>query len=294
MMNTKALKTMKVGRQLLLAVSFAIMLFAGCTSKEANVFDPPLGICTGFEHAELLASYGYSFLEPGVGWFLMPDRSDEEFAETLQRALDSPVPPRACNGFIPGHLKSVGPDAVHDKILAYAETAFRRAQMAGIEVIVFGSGGSRRIPEGFSENDARNQFVQLLSEMAPMAKKYDVVVAVEPLNQNEVNFINNLEEGARIVQEVGHKNIRLLADIYHMLVEGEGPEQIIKYGELIAHVHVAELNERAVPGTHDEDLSAYYGALREIGYKGMISIEGRWEDMALQAGKAFETIQSQL
>ena len=285
---------MNGSRQLFIAVSFAIVLFTGCTRKEAIVFAPPLGICTGFEHAEMLASYGFSFLEPGVGWFLMPDKSDEEFAVNLQMALDSPIPPRACNGFIPGRLKSVGPDAVHDKILAYAETAFRRAQMAGIEVIVFGSGGSRRIPEGFPEQEAREQFVQLLAEMAPLAEKYDILVAIEPLNRNEVNFINNLEEGARIAQEVGHKNIRLLADIYHMLVEGEGPDQIIKYGELIAHVHVAELKERAVPGTHDEDLSAYYGALREIGYKGMISIEGRWEDMALQAGKAFETIQSQL
>jgi sugar phosphate isomerase/epimerase len=224
----------------------------------------------------------------------MPFNSEEEFLAKLEIAQNNPIPVRACNSFIPGNLKSVGPDAVHDQILEYVETAFRRAQMAGIEHIVFGSGGSRRIPEGFPADEARKQFIALGKAMGPIAAKYDIVVVLEPLNTREVNFINSVVEGASIVKEIDHPNFQLLADIYHMMMENEGPEIILEHGNLIKHVHVAELENRAAPGTNGEDLSAYYNALKEVGYKGRISIEGRWEDMALQATKANETIKSQL
>lgn len=265
-----------------------------CNSVTKQEFAPVIGICTGVNNAELLASHGYGFIEAGVQWFLIPLASDEEFAVKLAEAEDSPIPILACNGFLPGRLKSVGPDAAHDKILEYAETAFKRAQMVGVEVIVFGSGGSRSVPEGFSHAEAREQFIALCKALGPIAKKYDVTLTIEPLNTREVNFINTMQEGADIVKAVGHPNIMLLADVYHMLMEDEGPEEIIRYGHLIKHVHVAEKQGRAAPGTHNEDFSPYYKALREVGYTGLISIEAIWEDMSLQLGKAIETIQSQL
>jgi sugar phosphate isomerase/epimerase len=263
-------------------------------STEMDNFKPELGVCTSLTNAEMLSTHGFSFIEESVGNFLMPLKSEEEFNEKLELALQLPIPVRACNSFIPGNLKSVGPNAVHDEILQYVETAFRRARMAGIEIIVFGSGGSRLIPEGFSREEARRQFIELGKAIGPVAARYNIVVALEPLNSSEVNFINSVLEGGAIVEEIDHPNFLLLADIYHMLKEKEGPESILKYGHLIKHVHVAEHEGRAAPGTHNEDLSEYYKALKQVGYKGRISIEGRWEDMGLQAPKAIKTIRQQL
>src|SRR3546814_19768450 len=82
-------------------------------------------------------------IQPGVQDFLNP--RDPAAAPDLR--VDFPV--YACNGFLPAELKAVGPDADHDGILRYAERAFARAQQAGIGVIVFGIGNSRRIPLGF-------------------------------------------------------------------------------------------------------------------------------------------------
>jgi len=180
----------------------------------------------------------------------------------------------------------VGPEAAHPEILEFMETAFRRAQKAGVEYIVFGSGGSRSIPEGFSRDEARRQFIDLCSRMAPIAAKYDVVVVLEPLNTKECNFINSVMEGGEIVEEVNHPNFRLLADIYHMLMEGEGSESIEKFGHLIHHTHIAEKEGRAAPGTHNEDFTAYFKALKDVGYKGKMSIECRWEDLETQAPTA--------
>jgi sugar phosphate isomerase/epimerase len=291
------MKTKKISNLQLFRFILFIMVFNISTNGFSTVpedFKPELGVCTSLTNAEMLSTHGFSFIEESVGNFLMPMKSEEEFNEKLELALQLPIPIRACNSFIPGNLKSVGPDAVHDEILQFVETAFRRAQLAGIEVIVFGSGGSRRIPDGFSPEEARKQFIELGKAIGPVAARYNMVVALEPLNTSEVNFINSVTEGGKIVEEIGHPNFMLLADIYHMMKENEGPESLIEYGHLIKHVHVAEHEGRAAPGTHNEDLSPYYEALKQIDYKGRISIEGRWENMELQAPKAIKTIRQQL
>jgi sugar phosphate isomerase/epimerase len=259
-----------------------------------NSFSPSIGICTGIDNAHRLSGMGYSFIEPGVGGFLMPGKPESEFLETLEIAKNLPVPVKACNMFLPGSLKSVGPDAVHDEILEYAGIAFNRARMAGVGIIVFGSGGSRRIPEGFTRSDALRQFTELGRRLAPVASRNNVVIALEPLNRKECNFINSLSDGAEIVNAINHQNYRLLADIYHMEMDGESPGNIIKFGNLISHVHIAEKEGRSAPGTHGEDFSNYFSALAKINYNGGISVESRWEDMVSQAPGALAVIKKHI
>ncbi len=271
---------------------FALIISLNVEAKDT--FLSKIGVCTNYKNAEMLSKIGYSYLEEGVGGFLVPLKSEEEFHEILTQAKNVGFPIKACNSFLPANLKSVGPNAVPNEILEFAETAFRRAKMAGVEIIVFGSGGSRAIPEGFSKVEARIQFIELCSKMGPLAKKYGVTVVLEPLNSKECNFINSVIEGGEIVKAVNHPNIQLLADIYHMMMDNESAESILNYGKLIKHVHVAEKEGRAAPGTHNEDLSAYYKALKQIKYKGKMSVECRWENLEAQAGKALETINHQI
>lgn len=269
-----------------LAVSESV--FAGVGGNTGST--PKIGICTGVDNYAVVQHAGYTFLEEGVRGFLVPAEPDPVFAPILEKAKKSPLPVSACNSFLPGNMKSVGPNPANDEILRFAETAFKRARLAGVKIIVFGSGGSRSIPEGFSKEEATSQFVELCKKLAPLAATQGVVVVVEPLNRNECNFINSVAEGGKIVKAVNHRNIRLLADIYHMKMDGEGPENIIQYGKLLRHVHIAEKEGRSAPGTHGEDFTAYFDALKQIGYKGAISIECKWEDMKKQAPVAFQTI----
>lgn len=277
--------------------AFALLIVSSllsCTVSKNHFANREIGICTNFSNSEMMKTMGYSYVEESTGRFLAPTKSEAEFDSILQEAKQAALPIKACNSFIPGNLKSVGPEAVHVNILNYMETAFRRAKKAGVEIIVFGSGGSRSIHEGFSREEARKQFIDLCSKMAPIAKKYDVTVVLEPLNSNECNFINSVAEGGEIVQDVNHPNFRLLADIYHMKVDGEGPGNIVRYGKLIKHVHIAEKQDRAVPGTYNEDFSPYFDALKKINYKGRISIEARWKDLKTEAPVAIEVIKQQL
>jgi sugar phosphate isomerase/epimerase len=260
----------------------------------AGGFDPKIGICTSVTNAAIAKNAGCDYIEEGVRSFLVPDRPEAEFREKLALLGGSPLPVAACNSFLPEALKSVGPEARPDDIIAFAATAFRRAREAGTRHIVFGSSGSRNIPDGFDRAEARHQFIRLLRRMGPVAREYGVVVVLEPLRRDESNFINTVAEGAAIVREVDDPGIRLLADIYHMLCEDEGPGSIVAAGPLLAHCHIAEEDGRTPPGVHGEDFTPYLEALRRIGYAGGISFESRWTDVATELPVAVKTLEAQI
>ena len=270
------------------------LFFSACNVVKSELKPTQIGICTNLANGEKMQQYGYAYVEEGVSRFLAPTKPEEEFERILNELANSPLPVKACNSFIPGSLKSVGNEADHNNILTFAETAFRRAQRAGVEIIVFGSGGSRSIPEGFPREKAREQFIELGRKMAPIAQKYNVTIVLEPLNSTECNFINSVSEGGEIVKEINHRHFMLLADLYHMKMENEGPDTLVKYGKLIRHVHIAEKQDRAVPGTYDEDFRPYVNALKKMSYTGKISIEARWRDFDSQIPTAIETIKRQI
>jgi sugar phosphate isomerase/epimerase len=262
------------------------ILLCSCSSDKA-VFAPKLGVCTSIDNANLLKESGYDYTEEAVGRFLIPPESEEKFSEKFSRFQNSEFPILACNSFLPGSLKSTGPETKHDQIIAFADTAFQRANKTGIKYIVFGSSGSRNVPDGFDKTTARQQFIELLKRMGPIAQKHDVVVVIEPLNKKESNIINSVYEGAQIARAVDHPNIKLLADFYHMAVEDEGPQALIEAGPLIKHCHIAEEEGRTAPGVNGDDFTGYFKALKQIGYTGAISIEGRWKAEQLPQALAY-------
>lgn len=258
--------------------SFVILLVMVLVAQAADsyVFNPPLGVCTSVSNATKLQQAGFTYIESGVRRLLVPQDPESTFKEKWQGAQQSPLPVYSYNGFIPGSLRSTGPDADHPAVLAYAEVAFQRARRCGSKVIVFGSSGSRRIPEGFSPTKANEQFVSLLKQMGPIAAKYGITVVIEPLNKGECNFINTVKEGTAIVRAVNHPHVKVLADFYHMLKEDEGPESIRDAGPLLAHCHIAEEEGRRSPGSQGENFVPYLLALKDIRYQGRISVECRW------------------
>lgn len=259
-----------------------------------DIAKPTIGVCTSLGNADLLYAAGYDYIEENVQQFLKPFESADVFAANLQAATSAALPIYAYAIFLPGDLKCVGPTTQHDRILDYARTVFERAVQTGSSIIVFGSGGARRVPDGFSHDKAIEQFTDLLRRLGPIAAEFDIIVAVEPLNKNECNLINTITAGAKIVRAVDHTHIQLVADFYHMAVEGEGPESIIEAGPLIAHVHIAEKDRRAAPGTAGFDFVPYFAALRQIGYTGGISIECRWQNFDAELAPALVYVNEQL
>ncbi len=256
-------------------------------------FDPPIGVCTSPGNAKLLKRCGVDYVEVVARWFLMPDKPNARFAPNLAVARKCILPIRSANGFLPRALRCTGPAANHEAVLRYAATAFARARQVGIDVIVFGSGAARTPPEGFPLRKAEAQFTALLRRMGPLAEPHGVTVVLEPLRKRETPFIRTVAHGARIVRAVNHPNIRLLADCFHMACENEPPEHIRHVGDLLHHVHIAQ-KDRTPPAAGGDDLAPYLSALRDIGYRGRISMECRWKDMAAQLPGAVAALRTKI
>ncbi len=254
-----------------------------------------IGLCTAAAtHAALLAGSTLTYVEENVQSFLAPrDGDGATWQARLAAARAAGKPIRAANCFLPADLPCVGPAIDRPAITAWATTAFARAEQAGIRSIVFGSGGSRRIPEGFERSQAIDQFVALLRELGPRAAACGVTLVVEPLNTGECNFINSLAEGAAMVRAANEPGVRLLADIYHMLRDGEGAEAIAPVADLLAHTHIAERATRTAPGVAGDDVTAYLRALITAGYRGPMSLECGWADLALQLEPALAELRRQ-
>jgi sugar phosphate isomerase/epimerase len=252
------------------------ILFA-CTACVSETYEPTYAVCGNVKDFHKISAAGYDYIESNVG-YLIPDKSDTEFQTRLDEIKKAKAKIISCTNFIPGSLKIVGHETKHEAALVWAEMALRRAQMINIPYIVFGSGGARKVPDGFDRQKATQQFVDFCKKLAPLAKKYKVTIVVEPLNTSETNMINSLKDGAEIVEAVGHPNIRLLCDIYHMMRENEPASEIVKYGNYIKHCHIAEKEGRKSPGVNGEDFKPYFRALKQIKYKGCLSIECSWGD----------------
>ncbi len=255
---------------------------------------PTLGVCSGPERAQLARAAGAAYLEVSCAGWLVPAASEAEFAPKRAALLASSVPPRAANSFLPGSLPSTGPKTDPDALCAYAEVAFRRAAEVGIDTITFGSSASRSIPEGFPLRDAELQFAAVLARLGPLARAHGVTVSVEALQQSETNFLNRVEDAARIEAAVQHENVRLTADIFHMLREDEGAESLRAAGEWVHHVHIAEKAKRTAPGQDGDDFRPYLRALAAIEYTGRVSIECRWSDFERELPLGLATLEEQL
>ncbi|MEO5824232.1 MAG: sugar phosphate isomerase/epimerase family protein [Vicinamibacteraceae bacterium] len=250
------------------------------------------GIVAPLARAAELKAAGADYLVDRVADFLMPNASDADFEPHRERAAAAPIPVRGCNVFLSGPaLRCVGPDVDRPRILAYAETAFRRFQSLGGQFICFGSGGARRIPDGWSKAQADEQFITLLTALAPLAERYGMVIPVEQLRSQECNYLTRLSEVVAVVKAVNHPRIRVLADLYHMGVMGDGPEEMGATAPYLAMVEIAEKVNRMVPGVAGDDFRPYFRAIRANGYTGPITIEGNGSIEQIRT--AFATIAAQ-
>jgi len=287
------------GRRRLLELagkSCAAALVAGLLPGMAMARRKPLfsaiGIAASIDRATELQSLGADFIVESVAAFLVPFASDAEFAANLGKARSAPLRVRGCNSFLRDpSLICVGPAADHPRVLQYAGIAFERLAKLGGEYIVFGSSGARQIPAGWSKAQADEQFVALLRAMAPLANARGITLGVEMQRRQECNYLNRIDEVVHVVAAVDHPNVRVLADLYHMQVMGDTPEDLARAMPWVGMVELAERETRTLPGVAGDDFRPYFAALYAGGFSGLADIEA--DGTPAQLRQAFATVHSQ-
>jgi sugar phosphate isomerase/epimerase len=246
------------------------------------------GVCAAIEQADIVFAAGFDYMESTVV-SLKPEESDSAFQDTLNRFLESPVPVEAFNILLPGDLKIVGESIDLDRVKRYLEKALERVKKIGGETIVFGSGGSRRLPDGFPREKGEEQIVHFLHILADYADPLGVTIVIEPLYKKASNTMNVIPEAVEMAKKVNRKSIRVLADFFHMVEENDPLENIVKYKDYIRHIHTSD--NYTPPGKGKYPYPSFVDCIKRANYDGRISIECIWNDFAKEAAESRKFVQ---
>lgn len=251
---------------LLSAAGAALSAFA----KFGNI---ELGVCENVANFAKSEQYGFDYHEPSAA--AVAALSDTAFAAFRDQVHASRIKCSSVNILFRGQ-KVVGPDVNLDAVMQYLDTTFERCRALGVEVVVWGSSGSRRVPEGYSRDVAWDQIKAFLARAGEVARAKNLVIGIEPLRKQESNIINTGAEALKLVHEVNHPRIKMIIDYYHMRIENEDPEIVRTAKDHIVHLHFANPAGRRWPHSPDEDpvYARFFQIVKEVGYKGGLSIEG--------------------
>lgn len=120
---------------------------------------------------------------------------------------------------------------------------------------------------------AEGLFIEMATSLCHYAAKKGVTLILEPVNRYEIDFINTVQEGAKLLSKMGLENMKLMPDTFHMNIEDWSiGGELAKYIDHVAYIHFADSN-RLAPGQGHTNFEAIFEHLQEVSYDGWISLE---------------------
>src|SRR5580704_235812 len=237
-----------------------------------------IGYCGPLKDIDAVKAAGFDYME--VRTSEVAGLSDADYENAAAKFKQVGLPVLAANLFVPANIKVTGPNIDKDRQMEYVRLALDRVSRLGVRLVVFGSGGARQVPEGFSKQEAFEQLVDFGKRIAPEARSRNITIAIEPLRHQESNIINTAAEGLQWVNAVNDPNIQLMIDYYHFEVEKEDLGDIFKVKDHLRHLHMANPNGRVVPLKWEEyDYAPFFADMRKIHYDRLISVEASTKDL---------------
>jgi sugar phosphate isomerase/epimerase len=127
--------------------------------------------------------------------------------------------------------------------------------------------------DGVTNQAGLDYAVEVFSSCLPVFEETDTVLAVEPLDPGEGNFLNTAADAVKIIERVGSPHCRLLLDCKAMSSEQFSHAELIeRYHSLLAHFHVNDPNKQG-PGFGQLDFHPILEALGRVDYRGWVSVE---------------------
>jgi D-psicose/D-tagatose/L-ribulose 3-epimerase len=180
---------------------------------------------------------------------------------------------------VPADIRVADPEVPVDVVSEYFETVL--GLVASVAApgakVVFGSGRSRTVPEGADRAVAEARFAESLRVARDAALAVDLQIILEPLNTGETNLVNSIEEAAAFLDAHGIEGVPIVADLFHLQLQGESLSVVRQLGRRIGHAHIADTGRRYI-GSGDWPWPEFLEALREGGYEGSVSLECHWGD----------------
>jgi 2-dehydrotetronate isomerase len=133
-------------------------------------------------------------------------------------------------------------------------------------------------PEGSDRGEAERVYVANLRYAAERLATEGITVIIEPINNRDIPgyFLNTTRQAMAVIDRVGHPNLQLQLDLYHVqIMEGDLAHRIRTLAGRYPHIQIA-----GNPGRHEPDIGEInypflFDLLDEIGYAGWIGCEYR-------------------
>jgi hydroxypyruvate isomerase len=134
------------------------------------------------------------------------------------------------------------------------------------------------VPEGSDRAAAQRAYVANLRHAAERLAPESVTVVIEPINNRDIPgyYLNTTTQAMRVIDAVGHPNLKLQLDLYHVqIMEGDLAHRIRALAGHYPHVQIA-----GNPGRHEPDVGEInypflFDLFDELGYSGWIGCEYR-------------------
>src|SRR5436190_23893804 len=263
----------------IIAVSL-LGLFAAPPGQDHNSVQ--VGWCTPLKGIDAAKAAGFQYVELGTSEIAA--LSDADYEQAVRHIKEVGLPTPVTNLFLPATIKVTGPETDREQQMKYVRSAFDRLARLGTQIVVFGSGGARRVPDGFSKEAAFQQLVDFGRRIGPEARARGITVAVEPLRRAETNIINSAAEGLALVEAIDDPNFQLMIDFYHLASEQEDPSIVVRARQHLRHLHMANPQGRVFPQAWEEyGYAPFFANLRAIGYDKRISVEASTKDFPREA-----------
>ena len=213
---------------------------------------------------------GYDFAECSVG--LIMNISDEDF----DKVIENNVKIRICNCFIPSEYKIVEDTP---ELWERVEKSLWRMEKLSTEIVVLGSGGARTIPDDMPYEEGLKKIESFLVRCNDLAKKHNIIIALEPLNHNESNFILTVRSAYELAKKLNLSNVKILADIFHMYVEKEDYSVVKETIDELYHIHINNPITRTCPTLEkNKEIEDFAKALNNASYNKTVTIESSFDN----------------
>lgn len=161
---------------------------------------------------------------------------------------------------------------IREKTVGRLKEHIRFAGKAGAQVVIGGIRGKFTEDPKIKKAEYEGA-LEAIKSCSIFANEYSVTLTIEPINRNETNFINTMQEAKDYLELINEENVKLLADTYQLYFEEKSITEAIKLaGEKLVHVHLVD-TDRLVPGNGTIDFKPILKTLREVGYNAYLSAE---------------------
>ncbi len=165
-----------------------------------------------------------------------------------------------------------------DRTDLYKERVALGAKYAGDLGCIGVNVGVGPLPDGVSPEEARATLVSNLKHVATELESVGVKALIEAINTRDQPgfFIHTTQQTRDLIEEVGHNNLHIQYDFYHMqIMEGDLAPTVKENLDRIAHIQLADTPGRHEPGTGEINYNFLLPYLDEIGYRGWVGCEYR-------------------